>query len=424
MTGLESVEPTDDGVLIRIKAVGRFFGPRVDLHTTDAVVAWHIFLRILGFDPKPRYRDNVQRTVPIAGQVLDDINLEIERGAVVCLEGASGAGKSVLLRLVAGTLQPTEGRIELSGRVSSLLQPGANLDDRLTARENVDMQRRLKGLDAEELESYLAQVMEFSQLEGFEDLPVRTYSTGMRMRLSLGIALLGNPDILIVDDVLAVGDISFQQRCVERLLALRDQGTTMLLAFGDRDLVRRLATRIVRLRGGRIVDDGPPGGDALTHHSGGDRDITWEIDEILPANELVEVTRVNLTERRDAQRMLILEFEVAATSAGTTFHPAIILMKEKAPLLRSAFPRPIDVTSPNRYRFTVEFGADLLHEGRYELTIAIRLDSAEMVHGIKAHGVVKFEVGQHQGTSVRGGPISAVQLPWEIARVETMDQAA
>lgn len=426
MTASERPGPQgDDGPLIRLRGVGRYFGAPIELDAGDAALAWDLFLRILGFEPKPRHKDNIRRTTLAAGQVLDDINLDIHRGEIVCLEGASGAGKSVLLRVIAGVLQPTDGRVEVSGRVSSLLRPGDNLDDRLTARECVDVQRRLKGLPSTELDKYLAEVMGFAQLEGLEDVVVRTFSTGMRMRLSLAIALLGDPDILLVDDVLAVGDISFQQRCVQRLLELRDEGITMLLSFSDQELVRRLATRVVRLRAGRIVADASPGAGILPHHAGGSRDISWEIDELLPANELAAVTRVDLSERQaHGRRLLTLDFEILAASDGIVLQPSIILQKERANLLRSAFPRPIRVDKPDSYRFTVDLGAELLREGRYGLTVALRVEKGDLLYPLKAHDVVKFSVGQPQPQSKAAVPLSAVQLPWEIERVQTPDQAA
>lgn len=414
-----------DQPLIRIRGVGRYFGPAVELHTTDATAAWHTFLRILGFNPKPKPRNGIQRPIPIAGQVLEDINLDIEKGAIVCLEGASGAGKTVLLRIVAGTLQPTEGRVEITGRVSSLLKPGANLDDRQTARENVEMQRRLKGLPLSEAEPFLKEVIEFAQLKGFEDLPVRTFSTGMRMRLSLGIAMLGDPDILIVDDVLAVGDIGFQERCVSRLLELRERGTTMLLAFSDQALVRRLATRVVRLRGGGIDSDGPPGAATLPHHSGGSRNIEWEVNDLLPATDLLALTRFDVGQRRRGDdELLCLDFELEARTVPITFHPSVILLKERAPLLRSVFHSPIEATASGTYRFTVELPTSLLHVGRYALTLAVRIDHGELVYPLKASDIVKVEVTHGGEPRARRSPLSGIQLPWEVERLEISETAA
>ena len=218
---------------IRITELGRYFGPQFGLRPVSAALVWQHLRGVLGFPAKASQRQGIQRGVMIAGQVLKDISLEIDKGSIVCLDGPSGSGKSVLLRILAGMIQPTEGRIEIYGTVSSLLGAGENLDEAMSALENIENERVTQGVEAD-AEQYARDVIAFAGLEKFERIPVSKYSTGMTMRLSLALALQGNPDILLLDDVLSVGDLAFQQQCVERMLELKAAGCTWCLLCATR----------------------------------------------------------------------------------------------------------------------------------------------------------------------------------------------
>jgi len=182
---------------------------------------------------------------------LRDLDLELERGQALGLVGPNGAGKSTLLKLLAGTTRPSEGRFRVAGRVASLLELGAGFHRDFTGRENVHLAGALLGLSRRELRAREEEILEFSGLGAFVDEPLRTYSTGMALRLGFAVAVAVEPDILVLDEVLAVGDLSFQKRCVERILAFKRSGRTLLFCSHSLYDVRQLCDLAVWLEGGR-----------------------------------------------------------------------------------------------------------------------------------------------------------------------------
>jgi len=188
---------------------------------------------------------------------LDRVDLEIARGEAVALVGPNGAGKSTLLKLVGGILAPTEGTVEVEGRVTALIELGAGFHPEITGRENVLINGMLLGMRREEIEARMEEIAAFAGIGEFFDLPVRTYSSGMYVRLGFAVAVAVDPDVLLVDEVLAVGDEAFTHRCLDRLARMRRDGVTMLLVSHDLDLVAQLADRAVYLDGGRVRMVGP-----------------------------------------------------------------------------------------------------------------------------------------------------------------------
>jgi len=160
---------------------------------------------------------------------LQDISLEIKKGEVFGLVGLNGAGKSTLLKLVAGVLKPTKGTITVKGTIAPLIELGAGFDPDLTARENVYLNGAVLGYSPKFIEKYYNEIIEFSELQDFVDVPVKNFSSGMYARLGFAIATIIKPDILIVDEILAVGDYKFQEKCYQRINELMEGGTTVLL---------------------------------------------------------------------------------------------------------------------------------------------------------------------------------------------------
>lgn len=190
--------------------------------------------------------------------VLRDIDLEIAPGEAVGIIGVNGAGKSTLLKLIAGITQPTAGTIERAGRLSALLELGIGFHGELTGRENLWSAGALAGLDAETLAACLPEIEAFADIGDYIDQPVRTYSSGMQVRLAFALATAVRPDILIVDEALAVGDIFFQQKCFERIRAFRASGTTLLFVSHALNTVYALCDRALLIEGGRLIADGEP----------------------------------------------------------------------------------------------------------------------------------------------------------------------
>jgi ABC-type polysaccharide/polyol phosphate transport system ATPase subunit len=187
------------------------------------------------------------------------VSFEIRRGETVGIVGQNGSGKSTLLQLVAGTLRPTRGSCEAHGRVAALLELGAGFDPELTGRENVYLNAALLGFRRAEVDARFDDIAAFADIGRFLDHPVKTYSTGMFVRLAFAVAVSIEPDVLLIDEALAVGDLRFQIKCLQRLRELKQRGVTIVLVSHSVDQVKRFCARCLWLDAGRVVMDGPAG---------------------------------------------------------------------------------------------------------------------------------------------------------------------
>ena len=183
---------------------------------------------------------------------VDDVSFEVMPGQCVGIVGRNGSGKSTALKLITRILRPTSGRILTHGRVSALLELGAGFHPDLTGRENIFLNGSLLGLSKAYLESKFDDIVAFSELEEFIDMPVKHYSSGMYMRLGFSVAIHIDPEILIVDEILAVGDRPFQIKCIDRIYELRDRGVTILLVSHNLEIMRRLCTDLIWLEKGKL----------------------------------------------------------------------------------------------------------------------------------------------------------------------------
>lgn len=187
---------------------------------------------------------------------LKDVNFDIEPGETVGIIGQNGAGKTTLLQIVAGVLQPTTGSVRVEGRVTALLELGSGFNQEYTGRENILMSGQILGFSEEEMRKRMDVIVRFAELEKFIDQPVKTYSTGMLMRLAFAAAIHVDPDVLIVDEALSVGDIYFQRKSLDRLEYFRKSGKTVLFVSHDPRLVQRFCNRALWLDGGNVVMSG------------------------------------------------------------------------------------------------------------------------------------------------------------------------
>jgi ABC-type polysaccharide/polyol phosphate transport system ATPase subunit len=377
-------------------------------------------LRIAGIDMRPPDEDS-RVTVAAAGQVLDDISFDVEQGSVVCLTGPSGSGKTVLLQILAGALPPTIGSVEFYGPVTSLLALGDNLDPQRTAHENIQASDYVLDGSPDEAARSIAEVIEFAGLQGFEHVAIRTYSTGMVLRLSVALALCGHPSIVLIDDVLSVGDIGFQQQCVDRVLALKEAGCTLVLAFSDEALVQRLATRVIALGGGRIVSDTPPVHWVATRRRGGAADVEWHVLQSLPEDDWMALRSIAVEAHRDAEGPFLevrATFEVKAD--GLHCRPLIVVAAagQAKALFRSLYPEFVQLHGLGARVFSVRVPVHILPDGDYTIGLHI-VGSSTGARAMKASHAVSVTVRRQEDPEAEGDskPMLLLPLAWEIERV-------
>lgn len=188
---------------------------------------------------------------------LDGISFEITDGESVALLGFNGSGKSTTLKLLSGVLQPDEGRVRTKGRVAGLIEVGAGFHPDLSGRENVYLNAAILGMTKSETEARYDDIVAFSEIEQFIDTEVKHYSSGMFLRLAFAVAIHTELDILLIDEILSVGDEPFQVKCLARIRELHDQGKTLVVVSHDLDMVSNLCDRGILLQGGKIAFDGP-----------------------------------------------------------------------------------------------------------------------------------------------------------------------
>lgn len=209
---------------------------------------WHRFGSWLGLPTQPKEEN----------WVLRHLNFEIQPGEAIGIVGQNGAGKSTLLKMLTGTLQPTEGRIEVHGRIAAILELGMGFNPELSGRENVYHAAGLMGFSMQQIEEAMQDIEAFAEIGEYFDQPVRTYSSGMQMRVAFAVATAYRPEILIVDEALSVGDAYFQHKSFDRIRQFQAQGTTLLFVSHDKGAIQALCDRAILLSKGRIAMEGEP----------------------------------------------------------------------------------------------------------------------------------------------------------------------
>jgi ABC-type polysaccharide/polyol phosphate transport system ATPase subunit len=316
-------------------------------------------------------------------QALRDVSVRIEPGEAVGLIGRNGSGKTTLLRLIAGIFAPTSGTVAAGGSVGSLLELGAGFHPDFTGRENVYLNGAIHGLKRDYIRDRMSEIVEFAELEDFIDLPVRTYSAGMYVRLGFAVATHLRPDILLLDEVFAVGDEAFQRKCFERIFDFKRAGGTIVFVSHDAAAVARLCERAVLLNEGRVEVDGPTPEALARYH----RLLAVEHDPAERRAGLrewgsgeIRVTRVTLRgangeERREFAAGEPLEVEVELAAESDLPAPVLSLeLRDNAGTFLGGSSQPLDEEG---------WGA-----GAGERTLAFELDRLPLAEGRFAVGIV------------------------------------
>lgn len=189
---------------------------------------------------------------------LSDISFHINKGEVVGLIGSNGAGKSTLLKVVSGVMKPTSGSVEVNGNISPMIELGAGFDPELTARENIYLNGAILGYSKKFIDEKFNEIVEFSELKDFLDVPVKNFSSGMTAKLAFSIATVVNPEILIVDEILSVGDMHFQEKSKNKMMSMIEGGTTVLYVSHSLESIKSLCTKVVWIEHGKIQMIGDP----------------------------------------------------------------------------------------------------------------------------------------------------------------------
>jgi lipopolysaccharide transport system ATP-binding protein len=265
--------------------------------------------------PLRRLRGGAQNAGGEALWALRDVSFEVARGEAVALIGRNGAGKSTLLKILSRITEPTEGRIELYGRVGSLLEVGTGFHSELSGRENIYLSGALLGMRREEIRRQFDEIVAFSEVEKFIDTPVKRYSSGMYMRLAFAVAAHLDPEILLVDEVLAVGDAQFQKKCLGKMGEVARHGRTVIFVSHNMTAVTQLCPRAIRLADGRVVEDGPTPQVVASYlrsgnRGGGGGELVWDDPRRAPGNERFRLRAARVCSEGEVKAEVDIDKEV------------------------------------------------------------------------------------------------------------------
>ena len=347
---------------------------------------------------------------------LSDVSFEVPEGQVLGVIGRNGAGKSTLLKILTRIVAPTAGRAEIRGRVGSLLEVGTGFNQELTGRENVYLNGAILGMKRREIEQRFDDIVDFSGVERFIDTPVKRYSSGMYVRLAFAVAAHLEPEIMLVDEVLSVGDAEFQRRCLGRMEELGNAGRTVLFVSHNLGAVAQLCDRAIWIDSGRLVGDGKPA-DVIasylhqTHSAGSER--VWT-EETAPGNDLAKILAIRVPPHEgmppgvmDVRRPIAVETTFKVLREGKPVFPKIKVLDQEGAVAFNAMDtdeRWLRPTRPGEYVATAWIPGNLLNEGSAIVEVAIcSLDFPKLEHHAAVYEAVSFEVlDPGEGDSARG----------------------
>ena len=365
---------------------------------------------------------------------IEDVSFDVRRGEVVGLIGANGAGKSTLLKLLSRITEPTSGRILIGGRVGSLLEVGTGFHPELTGRENIYLNGTILGMRKAEIDRRFDEIVEFSNLERFLDTPVKRYSSGMQVRLAFAVAAHLETQILLVDEVLAVGDAEFQQKCLGKMKDVTNEGRTIVFVSHNLAAVQALCTRALVLEQGRLVFDGSTGGAVERYLGHGRRGSTGVVEgdelalrlaktRVYADAPLFECNRVSVLDERGLPTTTFRSDEEITVAVDYTAHRPVPSFRvlvtltdpEQATILRTesiddARLETVPRLEQGVYRSQVTFPRDLLGDALLDLNVSL---ISEVNQTLDYSGVATIEVRfAGLGLNTRGNAYLRPQLPW------------
>jgi len=364
---------------------------------------------------------------------VEDVSFAVNPGEIVGIIGRNGAGKSTLLKMLSRITEPTRGRIELYGRVGSLLEVGTGFHPELTGRENIYLNGAILGMARTEIARKFDEIVAFAEVEKFIDTPVKHYSSGMYLRLAFAVAAHLEPEILLVDEVLAVGDARFQRKCLDKMQSVGQQGRTVLFVSHNMPAITRLCPRTILLDAGKVLSDGPSHQVVSVYLSAGLGTTAareWPDAERAPGGEVVRLRAVRVrteagevTDALDIRRPVGIEMEFDVLAGGHVLVPNYHFFNEEGVYVFVSGdrdpawlnrPRP-----PGRYVSTAWIPGNLLTEGSMIVGAAVTTPEPARIHFFERDAVAFQVIDSLAGDSVRGdyaGPIPGVVRPllqWE-----------
>jgi len=371
---------------------------------------------------------------------LRDVSFKVREGEVLGLIGRNGAGKSTLLKILTRITTPTTGHAVIRGRVGSLLEVGTGFNPELTGRENVFLNGAILGMKRREIQRKLPDIVEFSGIDKFLDTPVKRYSSGMHVRLAFAVAAHLEPEILLVDEVLAVGDAEFQQRCLGRMEAFSGTGRTVVFVSHNMQTINQLCERVIWIDEGSILDDGDPS-EVVTNylHSASyatGAHISFPDDESAPGDDLARLLSVrvvdsegNTIETTDVREPVGIEIRYRLLRSGPPVFAKIRVVEPRGSAAFNALDveRQADESSePGVFASTAWIPANLLMEGTTKVDVAVCTLRAPKLHQrAQRYEAVSFTVfDPGDGDSARGrftGQMSGAVRPlldWTVDRIE------
>ena len=336
---------------------------------------------------------------------LKDINFAVQPGEIVGVIGRNGAGKSTLLKILSRITDPTGGRIELKGRIASLIEVGTGFHPELTGRENIFLNGAIMGMTRQEIARKFDEIVAFAEVERFLDTPVKRYSSGMYLRLAFAVAAHLEPEILLVDEVLAVGDARFQRKCLDKMQDVGRQGRTVLFVSHNMPAITRLCPRTVLIDRGEVIADGPSHKVVGVYLGAGTNTTAqreWTDASAAPGNEVVRLRSVRIKNERgetaaaiDIRESVGLEMDYEVLTPGRMLAPIFHLFNEEGVFVFAAFdadPAWLKSTRPaGRFTSTAWIPGNFLSEGTFIIAAAVSTLDPTEVH-VYERDVIAFQV--------------------------------
>lgn len=368
---------------------------------------------------------------------LKDVSFDLEEGKVLGIVGRNGAGKSTLLKILSRVTEPTTGAVSVRGRVGSLLEVGTGFHPELTGRENIYMNGAILGMKRAEIDSKFDEIVEFSEVTQFIDTPVKRYSSGMYLRLAFAVAAHLEPEILVVDEVLAVGDAEFQKKCLGKMGDVAQQGRTVLFVSHNMSAILRLTQEAIVLNKGQMIMRGPTQEAVDFYLSSGQSQAgerLWEADEIpaasapfKPISLKVKDGRGKVVDTVRSTEPVTLEFEYELTSPITGLRVGFYLSTMRGEYVLTSFDtdtpqlfEKFDSRKAGRYVSRAQIPADIFNEGRY--SIGVNASSFGVRRYFMDENAIAFNVDISgapgtQWPELRVGPVRP-RLAWNIEKLD------